>query len=140
MEGELPADEAPIMDSVSMDSLGAVALQTAGLEKVAVTASALLCNLARLHCVRPALLASEEWLGMARGFASGGGTLGSHDARVKRGLGFALATAGLTAEPAEGYLQALRDALVRFFRSLPSLLDHSVSRFGHDCARVSLYR
>ena len=121
-------------------SLGAVALQTAGLEKVAVTASALLCNLARLHCVRPALLASEEWLGMARGFASGGGTLGSHDARVKRGLGFALATAGLTAEPAEGYLQALRDALVRFFRSLPSLLDHSVSRFGHDCARVSLYR
>ena len=79
---------------------------------VAETAAALLLRLAQQHVARPHLLACDAWLGLAQAYAAGGGVLGSHSGRVKRSLGGALATAGLTAEPAEGYLLALRGALV----------------------------
>lgn len=78
----------------------------------AETAAALLLRLAQQHVARPHLLACDDWLGLAQAYAAGGGALGSHRGRVKRSLGGALATAGLTAEPAEGYLLALRGALV----------------------------
>ena len=49
---------------------------------------------------------------LAQAYAAGDGILSYHSGRVKRLLGCALATAGLTAEPAEAYLLALRGALV----------------------------
>ncbi len=78
----------------------------------AETAAALLLRLAQQHVTRPHLLACDNWLGLAQAYAAGGGVLSCHSGRVKRSLGCALATAGLTAEPAEAYLLALRGALV----------------------------
>jgi hypothetical protein len=78
----------------------------------AETAAALLLRLAEQHVARQHLLACEDWLSLAQAYAAGGGILGSHSGKVKRSLGCALATAGLTSEPAEGYLLALRGALV----------------------------
>ena len=78
----------------------------------AEAASSLLQRLAQQNVVRHHLLVIDDWLNLAQGYAAGGGILGSHSGRVKRALGCALATAGLTSEPAEGYLMALRGALV----------------------------